>query len=223
MFTYLLFILPAVALGLYAQWTVKKTFARYTQVPASSGIAGAEVARRILDQHGLHRVEVLETSGELSDHYDPRKQTVNLSPAVFEGTSVSATAVAAHEVGHALQHAEAWAPMRLRSAIAPAVGFASNAWFFLLFGGFVLGAVGLIKIAIVLYAAVVLFQIVTLPVEFNASSRAKAQIVALGLVGASGEEIDGTRRVLRTAALTYVAAALASLLTLLYYIGIVRN
>jgi Zn-dependent membrane protease YugP len=223
MFTYLLFILPALALGLYAQWTVKKTFARYTQVPSSAGIRGADVARQILDSQGLQNVEVLPAPGELSDHYDPRKRTVNLSGAVFEGTSVSSTAVAAHEVGHALQHAEAWAPMRLRSAIAPAVGFASNTWFFLLFGGFILGAVGLIEIAIVLYAAVVVFQLVTLPVEFNASSRAKAQVVKLGLVGSSSEELDGTRRVLRTAALTYVAAALASLLTLLYYIGLVRN
>jgi uncharacterized protein len=223
MVTYLIFIIPAVALGIYAQWSVKKTFARYSQVPSSAGIPGAQVARRILDQNGLQNIEVLATPGELSDHYDPRKRTVNLSPSVFEGTSVSSTSVAAHEVGHALQHAQEWAPMRIRSAIAPAVGFASNAWFFILFAGFILGAVGLIQIAIVLYAAVVLFQLVTLPVEFNASTRAKEQIVNLGLAGASGEEIDGTRRVLRSAALTYVAAALASLLTLLYYIGIARN
>ena len=223
MLSYLIIILPAVALGIYAQWSVKKTFSRYAAVPSSAGVPGSEVARRILDQNGLHDVEVLETQGELSDHYDPRKRTVNLSPTVFEGSSVSATSVAAHEVGHAIQHAKAWAPMRIRSAIAPAVGFASNIWFFILFAGFILGAVGLIKIAIAVYAIVVLFQIVTLPVEFNASSRAKEQIVQLGLVGASGEEIDGTRRVLRSAALTYVAAALASLLTLLYYIGIARN
>jgi Zn-dependent membrane protease YugP len=223
MVTYLIFIIPAVALGIYAQWTVKKTFARYTAVPSSAGVEGAEVARRILDQNGLHDVEVLETPGELSDHYDPRKRTVNLSPSVYEGASVSATSVAAHEVGHALQHAQAWAPMRLRSALAPAVGFASNTWFFILFAGFILGAVGLIKIAIAVYAIVVLFQLVTLPVEFNASSRAKEQVVKLGLVGASGEEIDGTRRVLRSAALTYVAGALASLLTLIYYLGVARN
>jgi Zn-dependent membrane protease YugP len=223
MFTYLLFVLPAIALGLYAQWLVKKTFARYTEVPSSAGVPGAEVARRILERQGLADVEVLPSSGELSDHYDPRKRTVNLSPDVYEGTSVSSTAVAAHEVGHALQHAQAWTPMQIRSAIAPVVGFASNTWFLLLFAGFILGAVGLIKVAIVVYAAVVVFQLVTLPVEFNASSRAKTQLGELGLVGASGGEIEGTRKVLRSAALTYVAAALASLLTLLYYVGLVRD
>jgi hypothetical protein len=154
--------------------------------------------------------------GPLSDHYDPRKREVFLSEPVYAGSSVSSTAVAAHEVGHAIQHAQAYTFMRLRAAIFPAVAFASNLWMWLLVAGLFLNALGLVFVAIALYAVAVLFHFVTLPVEFDASRRAGAQLRQLGLVTAA--EGTGARKVLNAAALTYVAGALAALTQLLYFV-----
>jgi uncharacterized protein len=190
--------------------------AKQLQVPVANGMSGAEVARAILDRNGLHGVPVeASPGGPLSDHYDSRKREVFLSEQVFTGRSVASVAIGAHEVGHAIQHEAAYTFFRIRSAMWPAVALASQAWLFILLAGALLGALGLVQIAIVLFAVVVLFQIVTLPVEFDASRRALAQLDGLGLVTA--DERAGARKVLTAAAMTYVAAALAALSQLAYY------
>jgi hypothetical protein len=214
------FIVPMV-IGLWAQHRVKSTFARNLEVPVSNGMTGAQVARRILDSNGLHEVPVEETPGSLSDHYDPRSRSVHLSPEVSRGVSVASTAVGAHEVGHAIQHAQAYAFFRFRSAMFPAVQFASNIWLLFLIGGFILNALGLIYVGIALYSVAVLFQIVTLPVEFDASNRAKRQLNDLGLVAAN--ESAGVKSTLTAAAWTYVAGALAAVAMLLYYLSMLQN
>ena len=213
---YLAFLIPPLVFGLLVQAYLKRTFAHNAQIEIGNGLSGAQVARAILDANGLHDVPVEPSmGGALSDHYDPRKRSVHLSEPVFAGRSVSAAAVAAHETGHAIQHAERWAFMQLRSAMFPAVAFASSAWIWLLLAGAFLNMFGLIGIALVLYALAVLFHFVTLPVEFDASKRAAVQLGNLGLVSAG--EVGGVRQVLRAAALTYVAGALAALSQLLYY------
>ncbi len=214
------FIIP-MAIGLWAQHRVKSTFARNLEVPASHGMTGAEVARRILDSNGLHEVPIEETPGTLSDHYDPRSRSVHLSPDVYSGRSISSTAVGSHEVGHALQHAKSYAFFKFRSALAPAVQFTSNIWLLFLIGGIFLNILGFIYIAVALYSVAVLFTIVTLPVEFDASNRAKTQLNELGLVPAN--ESEGVKSVLSAAAWTYVAGALAAVAMLLYYMSLLSN
>jgi uncharacterized protein len=213
---YLVFLIPPLIIGFAVQGWLRKTVARNMQVAVASGLTGAEVARQILDRNGLHAVPV-DTSpgGPLSDHYDPRKRSVHLSEPVYAGRSVASTAIAAHEVGHAIQHERAYAPFRVRSALWPAVAFASNAWIFLLMIGLFAQIMGLVGLAIILYSVVVLFQLVTLPVEFDASRRALVQVRELGLVGQG--ESAGARKVLTAAAMTYVAGALAALSQLAYY------
>ena len=213
---YFVFLIPPLIIGFVVQRWLKKTVAANMEVQVANGLSGADVARQILDRNGLHEVPV-ETSpgGPLSDHYDPRNKSVHLSEPVYGGRSVASTAIAAHEVGHALQHAKAYAPFRVRSALWPAVAFASNAWFFLLMIGAFAQVLGLVQLAILLYAVVVLFQLVTLPVEFDASRRALAAVNDMGLVARS--ESQGARKVLTAAAMTYVAAALAALSQLAYY------
>jgi hypothetical protein len=179
------------------------------------------VARRILDSNGLQEVPIEETPGTLSDHYDPRSRSVHLSPEVFHGRSISSTAVGSHEVGHAIQHAQAYAFFRFRSAMFPAVQFASNIWFLFLLGGLFLNILGFVYVAVALYSVAVLFQIVTLPVEFDASSRAKQQLGDLGLVAST--EAGGVKSVLSAAAWTYVAGALAAIAVLLYYLSLLSN
>jgi len=214
---YLLFLVPPLLLGLAVQHWLKKTVGQEMAVPVANGLTGAQVAREILDSNGLHAVPVERAEGgPLSDHYDPRKRSLHLSAPVYDGRSVASTAIAAHEVGHAIQHSKAYKPMEIRSAIFPVVAFASSTWSLLLFAGLILNAVGLIQVAVVLFAAIVLFQLVTLPVEFDASRRALDQIAGLGLVGTS--ERQGARRVLKAAAMTYVAGALAALTMLAYYL-----
>jgi Zn-dependent membrane protease YugP len=200
---------------------VKSTFARNLQVPASNGMTGAEVARRVLDANGLADVPVEEVPGQLSDHYDPKNRSVHLSPDVYNGRSISSTAVGAHEVGHAIQHAKSYAFFRFRSAIFPAVAFASQIWVLFLIGGIFLQLTGFIVVAVALYSIAVLFQIVTLPVEFDASNRAKQQLRDLGLVGSN--EAAGVNSVLKAAAWTYVAGALAAVAILLYYLSLLQN
>jgi uncharacterized protein len=215
------FIIPMV-IGLAVQGWLKSTFSQYTKVRVASGMTGAEVARAILDRNGLHDVPVHKSrGGDLSDHYDPRKREVFLSEVVYSKPTVSSVAVAAHEVGHALQHATAYAPMRARSAIFPVVSFSTNLVFVFLLGGIFLNMVGLIYVAVLLYASAVVFQFVTLPVEFNASQRAKGQLKQLGL--ASAAESEGARKVLTAAAMTYVAAALAAIAQLLYFLMLARR
>jgi uncharacterized protein len=213
---YFVFLIPPLVFGLAVQAWLKKTVARNSEVAVASGLTGAQVARQILDRNGLDEVGVHRApGGALSDHYDPRKREVFLSEAVHDAPTVTASAIAAHEVGHAIQHARSYVPLQLRSAVFPVVAFASSFWTILLLGGLVLGALGLIQIAILLYAVAVLFHFITLPVEFNASRRAGAQLAGLGLV--STGEGEGVKKVLNAAALTYVAGALAALTQLLYF------
>jgi uncharacterized protein len=214
---YLLFLIPPLIIGLAVQAWLKRTFSQYSQVRLASGLKGADVAREILDRNGLEDVPVQRAKGgPLSDYFDPRSRSLHLSQPVFDPPSVSAAAVAAHESGHALQLATGYTPLRLRSAMFPVVAFASSAWIWLLLIGALLNALNLVAVALILYAAAVAFHFVTLPVEFNASRRAGAQVRELGLVTA--EEYDGVQKVLRAAALTYVAGALAALSQLLYYL-----
>jgi Zn-dependent membrane protease YugP len=214
---YFLFLIVPLVVGLAVQWWLKKTFAEQAGIQVSNGMTGAQVARAILDANGLHEVPVHPSpGGPLSDHYDPRKRTVHLSQPVHDEESVSATAVAAHEVGHAIQHKEAYSFFRFRSALFPVVAFSSSIWMWLLLAGLFLNVAGLFFLAIVLYAFAVLFQLVTLPVEFDASRRAAVQLQSTGLTTTS--ETSGVKKVLRAAALTYVAGALAALTQLLYFI-----
>jgi uncharacterized protein len=213
---FIVFMVPPLLLGLGIQWYLKRTFARYSEIQIGSGLAGAQVARQILDQNGLTEVPVeVAPGGPLSDHYDPRKKALFLSEPVYNPPSVAAAAVSAHETGHALQDSKGYLPLRIRSAMYPAVAFASTAWIWLLIIGAVLNALNLVALALLLYAVAVLFHIVTLPVEFNASRRASTQLRELGIVGAGEQE--GVNKVLNAAALTYVAGALAALSLLLYY------
>ena len=216
----LFFIIPMV-LGFWAQHRVKSTFAKNLEVHVANGMTGAQVARRVLDANGLNEVPVEETPGQLSDHYDPRSRSVHLSPDVFQGVSVASTAVAAHEVGHAIQHAKSYAPFKFRSTLFPAVQFASNIWMLFLLGGIFLQISGFIVLAIALYAVAVLFQLVTLPVEFDASKRAKRQLQDLGLVASN--EGNGVEATLNAAAWTYVAGALAAIAQLLYFLTLLNN
>ncbi|MGH3012784.1 MAG: zinc metallopeptidase [Gaiellaceae bacterium] len=214
---YFAFLIPPLLIGLGVQWWLKKTFAEQARVAVSHGMTGAQVARAILDANGLNEVPVhVSPGGPLSDHYDPRKRSVHLSQPVFDEVTISATAVGAHEVGHAIQHKEAYSFFRFRSAMFPAVAFSSSIWMWLLIIGFLLNAAGLVLVAIVLYSIAVLFQIVTLPVEFDASRRAAVQLGNLGLT--TTQETGGVKKVLNAAALTYVAGALAALTQLLYFV-----
>jgi hypothetical protein len=214
------FVIPMV-LGFWAQHRVKSTFAKNLQVPVANGMTGAQVARRVLDANGLNEVPVEETPGTLSDHYDPRSRSVHLSTNVFHEASIASTAVGAHEVGHAIQHAQSYAFFKFRSAMFPAVQFASNIWMLFLLGGIFLNILGFLYLAIALYSVAVLFQFVTLPVEFDASKRAKRQLHDLGLVASN--EADGVQATLNAAAWTYVAAALAAVAQLLYFLSMLNN
>lgn len=213
---YIAFLVPPLVLGLAVQWWLKRSFAKQAAVEVMNGMTGAEVARAVLDANGLHEVPVSESpGGPLSDHYDPRKRAVYLSHPVFSERSVSASAVAAHEVGHAIQHKEAYSFFRFRSAMFPAVALSSSLWMWLLLAGFILNLAGLLLVAVALYAVAVLFHFVTLPVEFDASRKAGVQLQNLGLVTAG--EGGGVKKVLNAAALTYVAGALAALTQLIYF------
>ncbi|MBO9128228.1 zinc metallopeptidase [Bacillus sp. 165] len=222
---YLVYFAVILLVPIYAQMKVRKAYSKYSEVYSTSGMTGADVARRILDANGLYNVGVEETPGFLSDHYDPRSKTVRLSTNNYYGHSVAGTAVAAHEVGHAIQDAQDYAFLRFRHALVPVASFSSNmSWIFVMIGIFA-GLSNLLLLGIVLLAAGVIFQLVTLPVEFNASSRAMAQIASLGIVSSS-EEKDA-RKVLNAAALTYVAAAAVAVLELLrlvlIYTGMQRS
>jgi len=213
---YFLVLAPGLILAAWASIKVRGNFARWSRVRSSSGLSGAEAAREILRRNNLHDVRVQETNGALSDHYDPRTRTVNLSPAVYRTPSVASVAVAAHEVGHALQHAKEYAPLALRTAAVPIARIGSWAPWIIMIGGFALRSIGAVYLGVFLFAGVVVFQLITLPVEFDASSRAKLELRELGLVTTS--DAQGVEKVLSAAAMTYVAAALTAILTLLYYL-----
>jgi Zn-dependent membrane protease YugP len=210
---YLLFIAPAVLLAAWAQMRVKSAYAAGMQEP--SQYSGADVARAILDEAGLTQIPVEETPGELSDHYDPASQTVRLSSDVYHSYSLAAVGIAAHEVGHALQHAHSYAPMGIRNLAVGAAIWAPNLSLVMIFAGLFLHAVGLIWLGIATFSLVVVFQLVNLPVEFDASNRAKRILPQLGMVDAHGSAV--VANVLNAAAWTYVAATLQAVLTLLYY------
>lgn len=215
-----LILIPAILLSIYASFKVSSTTKKYFKVRAMKGMTGQEVARRILDSNGLSSVPVNPVPGSLTDHYDPRGKTVSLSEEVFYGTSITSISVAAHECGHAIQDKESYVPMMFRSAIVPAVNFASSAsWIIIMMGFFV--SRQFLWLGIVLFSATVLFQVVTLPVEFNASSRALKQLESLGIVDL--DEHKESKKVLNAAALTYVAAALASILQLVRLVLLARS
>jgi uncharacterized protein len=221
---YLLFAIPGLILGLYAQFKLMGTYSRYVRVPTARGMTGAQAARAVLDSAGLHDMPVNEVGGHLTDHYDPRKKALFLSSENFRGHSIAAVGVAAHEAGHALQHKAAYAPLQLRMMLVPVTQFASYAWMGILILGMILGGVYFSKflgIAIAIFAILTLFHIITLPVEYDASRRAKAQLLSLGLV--HPQESGGVSKVLNAAALTYVAAMVAAVFQLLYLISLARS
>ena len=212
----LLFVV-VLAATLLVQFWLRRTYSRWSKVENTSGLTGAQTARAILDANGLGSVRVEAVPGQLSDHYDPRTRTVRLSEDNFNRPSVAGSAVAAHEVGHAIQHAKAYAPLQWRSALVPVAGIGSNFGPIVVVVGAVLGQIGLVQVGIALFAAAVIFQLVTLPVEFDASRRALVQMQTLGL--ATTSDVGGSRSVLNAAAMTYVAAAAASVAYLLYYLS----
>jgi Zn-dependent membrane protease YugP len=213
---YFVFALPALLLGMWAQFKVQSAFRKYSQVRSMVGLSGAEVARRMLDMSGLYNVKVEETRGFLSDHYDPSSHVLRLSPDVYRSNSVAAAGVAAHEAGHALQQQDAYAPLSIRTAIVPTVQIGSWLGPVIFILGFLLNYSPIAWIGIILFAATALFAIVTLPVEFNASNRAKAWLADSGILYQN--EMQGVYSVLDAAALTYVAAAAQAVSTLLYYV-----
>ncbi|WP_338749652.1 zinc metallopeptidase [Bacillus sp. FJAT-52991] len=209
---YLIYFLLIILVPIWAQVKVKRTYSKYSKVPVSTGINGAQAARKILDDNGLYHVQVVETRGFLSDHYNPMTKTVHLSPHNYHDHSIAGAAVAAHEVGHAIQDAENYAFLRFRHALVPVANIGSNmSWIFILIGMFA-NLSGAMLLGIVLMAFGVLFQVVTLPVEFNASSRAMDQIVSSGII--RNDEEREARKVLNAAAMTYVAATAVAVLEL---------
>lgn len=213
---YLIYFALLMIIPMWAQMKVKGAYNKYSKVAISSYMPGAQVARKILDDNGLYDVQIEEVKGVLSDHYDPRKKVVRLSTDNYHGHSMAAAAVAAHEVGHAIQDAEEYGFLKFRTSLVPLASFGSNAAFFIILAGIILGAMNLVLLGIIFMAFAVLFQLVTLPVEFNASSRAMDQLVMTGIIQ-NTEERD-TKKVLNAAALTYVAAALVAVAELVRFI-----
>ena len=224
--TYLLFVLPALALSLWASWRTKSAFQKYSQVRTLRGLTGAQAAQVMLQSAGIQDVEIVPTQGMLTDHYNPVTKKLALSEGVYASNSVAAVGVACHEAGHAVQHAQHYAPLWLRSALVPVANIGSKVGYLTMALGLMLmymsrssgGQVGqgIVLFGAVLFSAVLLFQVVTLPVEFDASARAKRLAVQNGIV--LEQEREGMDRVLNAAALTYVAAAISTLMTLLYYL-----
>lgn len=213
---YLLFIAPGLALSLWASWRVKSAFNKYSKVRSARGLSGAEAAAEMLRYAGISGVKIVRAHGLLSDHYNPTNKTLALSEQVYDSTSIAAVGVATHEAGHAIQHARNYAPLWIRTMLVPTASIGSNLGYMVMLFGLILASTQMVLVGAVLFSAVLLFQIVTLPVEFNASNRAKALVVEDGIVTA--QERQGIDRVLNAAALTYVAAAVSTLLTLLYFL-----
>lgn len=217
----MILLVPAIIFSFYAQMKISSTFKKYLNVRSSTGMTGAQAARKILDNNGLYDVPVDLSSGHLTDHYDPRHRVLRLSSDVYYGDSVASIGVAAHEAGHAIQHYESYAPLAIRNSLVPIANIGSNLSWILIIAGFVMGASGLISLGILLFTAAVLFQVITLPVEFNASSRALNQIESNGIL--YSDEIHGAKKVLSAAALTYVAATLVAVSQLLRLLILARG
>ena len=207
--------------GLWAQMKVKRTFAKYSQVAPRNGMNGAEAAAAVLRSSGLPNLQIRPVAGRLTDHYDPRNRTLNLSGDVGQASSLAALGVAAHEAGHAIQDARRYLPMRIRQTLVPAATIGQSLWFIPVVLGLIMGLTGLVTVGLVLFAVIVLFQLVTLPVEFDASKRALVALEGQGLLAA--DEVPGARAVLNAAALTYVAGFVAALGQLLYFFALSRQ
>ena len=216
----LVMIIGAAISGIAALW-VRSSYSKYSKRLSASGLTGAQTARMILDRNGLTNVRVEPVPGQLTDHYDPRSKVVRLSENNFKQRSIAAVSVAAHEVGHAIQDATGYIPMKLRSGLFPVVAFSSQIWLPLFFVGIFVGTPLFIQLAAILFVAVLAFHVVTLPVEINASTRAYGLLTRYGIL--SGTEAGGTRRVLTAAAFTYIAAALTAVLTFLYLLAVSRQ
>ncbi len=210
---YLILVVPAILISLLAQANVKKAYSSMARVQNMKRITGAEAARRVLAHYNINNVQIQMTQGKLTDHYDPRANVIRLSPEVFSGTSIASVGIACHEAGHAAQHAQSYAPIKMRNAVLPVANIGSSAGFAIAILGYFMGFELLVNIGIILFASVVLFQLITLPVEFNASSRALKVIDETGML--YNEEIPKAKKVLTAAALTYVASLLVSVMSLL--------
>jgi Zn-dependent membrane protease YugP len=217
-FSYFFYMIPAIIIAMWAQFNVKSTFNKYSKILSARGMTGAQVARQILDKNGLSDVNVEQVGGKLNDYYDPRTRVIKLSTPVYNSNSVAAIGVAAHETGHAIQHSVGYSPLKFRNAIIPVSQFGSNAAMFVIIGGLIFSQPSLLLAGIILFSTVLLFQLITLPVEFNASARAITTLDESGIL--YEDELKGARKVLTAAALTYVAAMLSTIMTLLYYISI---
>jgi Zn-dependent membrane protease YugP len=216
---WLIYIGIPVILGIWAQARVTGAFRRYSQVRASSGLTGAEAAREIMDAAQIRDVDIVQINGVLGDHYDPTQKRLCLSTETYNSPSIAAVGIAAHETGHAIQHARAYAPLQIRMTIVPVTQFASRILPFVIFGGLFFNQVGLIKVGILCYAVLTVFQLITLPVEYDASRRAKIILGQLGIIQ-PGAEAAGVNAVLNAAALTYLAAFIAALGNLLWLISL---
>jgi Zn-dependent membrane protease YugP len=217
---YLLFMAPAFLLMMAVQWYVNSAYSKWSQVPARSRISGAAAAQRLIQAAGLSGVQVESTPGRLSDHYDPRTKVLRLSSGVYQGSSVAALAIAAHELGHAVQDRDGYFPLRFRAAIVPMVNIGSYLGWILIFAGMLLGLTELSWVGVAVFSAGALFALATLPVELNASARARELLYNTGLI-AGEDEKQGVNNVLNAAALTYVAALITAILQLLYYVTLV--
>lgn len=213
---YFVFIIPALLLSLWASFQVKRNFSKYSKVPAASGLSGAQAAQRLLDGAGIGDVTIKPARGLLTDHFNPINKSLNLSEAVYGSRSIAAIGVACHEAGHAIQHATGYKALSLRSALVPTAKIGSSLGYIVMLAGLFLASTNTVLVGAVLFSAVLLFQIVTLPVEFDASNRAKALVSEYGIV--TQHERQGVDKVLNAAALTYVAAAVSTLMTLLYFL-----
>ena len=217
--TILLF--AAIIYSMIASASVKSTFAKYNKMYASSKMPACDVARQILEMNGIYDIQIVRVAGNLTDHYDPRKKIIALSDTVYGSSAVGAIGVAAHECGHAIQYAKSYGPIKARNTLAPVVNICSKAWVWVFMIGCALGSLFMAEIGIVFFSVVVLFQLITLPVEFDASNRAIKTLVDTGIL--YGEEVKGARKVLKAAAMTYVSALLVSLLQLLRLIARTRS
>ncbi|HKG53142.1 MAG TPA: zinc metallopeptidase [Anaerolineales bacterium] len=217
---YLIFMIPAFALMGFASWYVRHAYSKWSQVRATSGLTGHMAAQRLISTGNLYGVQVQGTAGQLTDHYDPRNKTLYLSPGVADSPSVASVAIAAHELGHAMQDAEDYFPMKIRSMLVPAVNIGSNLGWILIIIGLMLRITGLAWLGVLVFSGGALFALATLPVEFNASSRAKELLYSTGVIQTE-EERRGVNQVLNAAALTYVAGLITAVMQLLYYVFLI--
>ncbi len=218
--TYLIFMIPAFALMGFASWYVRHAYSKWSQIRASSGLTGHMAAQRLISTGNMYGVQVQGTAGQLTDHYDPRNKTLYLSPGVADSPSVASVAIAAHELGHAMQDAEDYLPMKIRSGLVPAVSIGSNLGWILIIIGLMLRSPNLAWIGVIVFSGGALFALATLPVEFNASARAKELLYSTGIIQTE-EERRGVNQVLNAAALTYVAGLVTAVMQLLYYVFLI--